>query len=310
VFTRSGTIWTEQAKLLASDGESDDYFGRSVSLNEDIILIGAKGDDTNGEDSGSAYVFTRLGTNWTEQAKLLASDGDPGDLFGVSVSILEDKILIGAPGDDDNGEDSGSAYIFTGSGTSWTQDCKLLSSDGATGDRFGSSVSISKNLALIGAYGDDDYGLWSGSAYIFSKLIPDLECIGSLSWIDILPGEIVTGFFEVVNVGEPISELDWEIESPPNWGTWTFVPSSGTGLTPEMGTLTVAVEVVAPNEVNTEFTGDIKVVNSEDSTDFDLVPVLLKTPRDKAFNKPILNWLQSHPNLFPLLQKLIQQLGL
>jgi len=131
--------------------------------------------------------------------------------------------------------------------------------------------------------------------------------LGSLSWTDVPAGSIVTGSFQIANVGDSGSELSWEIESYPAWGIWTFVPSSGTGLTPEMGAITVAVEVVAPNEVNEEFTGDVKIVNSEDSNDFDLIPVLLKTPRNKAINNPFLNWLQSHPNLFPLLQKLIQQ---
>jgi len=74
-----------------------------------------------------------------------------------------------------------------------------------------------------------------------------------------------------------------------------------------MGTITVDVEVVAPNEPNKEFTGDVKVVNSEDSNDFDLIPVLLKTPRNKAINNPFLKWLQSPPYLFPLMQKLLQQ---
>ena len=136
--------WTEIQKLLASDGAASDYFGYSVSLDGDTALIGAYDDDDNGDDSGSAYVFTRTGTTWTQQAKLLASDGAAGDHFGSSVSLSGDTALIGAIGDDDNGVDSGSAYVFTRTGTTWTQQAKLLASDGAAEDYFGCSVSLDR----------------------------------------------------------------------------------------------------------------------------------------------------------------------
>ena len=87
---------------------------------------------TTESDSGSAYVFTRTGTTWTQQAKLLASDGEAGEQFGYYVSLDGDTALIGADMDDDNGVDSGSAYIFTRTGTTWTQQAKLLASDGAS----------------------------------------------------------------------------------------------------------------------------------------------------------------------------------
>jgi hypothetical protein len=169
VFTRTGTTWTQQAKLLASDGQAGDDFG-DVSLSSDTALIGAALDDDNGVDSGSAYVFIRTGTTWTQQAKLLASDGQAGDQFSRwAVSLDGDTALIGAEGDDDNGADSGSAYVFTRTGTTWTQQAKLLAVDGATNDYFGNSVSLSGNTALIGAENDDDKGTNSGSAYLFSR---------------------------------------------------------------------------------------------------------------------------------------------
>jgi hypothetical protein len=169
VFTRSGSDWTQQAKLLASDGADDDWFGRSVSLDGDTALIGASVDINDGNGLGSAYVFTRSGTNWTQQAKLLPSDGAEGDWFGYSVSIDEDYALMGAWGDDDNGDWSGSAYVFTRSGTNWTQQAKLLASDGAEGDWFGKSVSLDGDTALIGTPHDDDNEFWSGSAYVFTR---------------------------------------------------------------------------------------------------------------------------------------------
>ncbi|HVQ00042.1 MAG TPA: FG-GAP repeat protein, partial [Candidatus Thermoplasmatota archaeon] len=106
VFTSNGTTWTQQAKLLASDGETMDYFGYSVSVDGNTALIGAYNDNSK----GSAYVFTRNGTTWTQQQKLQASDGTIYDWFGYSVSLAGDTALIGASGNDDDGNDSGSAY--------------------------------------------------------------------------------------------------------------------------------------------------------------------------------------------------------
>jgi hypothetical protein len=169
VFKREGTTWTEQAKLLPSDGEADDWFGSSVSINGDYAIIGAYNNDDNGFGSGSAYVFIRNGTNWTEQAKLLPSDGAYHDCFGISVSIDGNYAIIGAYNDKDNGEMSGSAYVFIRNNTNWTEQAKLLPSDGAYQDWFGLSVSIDGNYAIIGAHTNDDNGENSGSAYIFKR---------------------------------------------------------------------------------------------------------------------------------------------
>jgi hypothetical protein len=169
IFIRNGTTWSQQSKLLASDGATDDFFGWSVSIDGDTALIGAHGDDDNGVDSGSAYIFIRNGTTWSEQAKLHASDGTEGDYFSYSVSIDGDTALIGTRDDDDNGINSGSAYIFIRNGTTWSQQTKLHASDGTEGDRFGRSVSIDGDTALIGAWGDDNNGDYSGSAYIFIR---------------------------------------------------------------------------------------------------------------------------------------------
>jgi len=172
VYTRSGTVWTKQAKLTASDGAEGDRFGNSVAVNvdADTIVIGAYGDDTeNGDNSGSAYVYTYSGTSWTEQAKLTASDGAAYDGFGNSVAIDGYTIVIGAYSDVTKyGEDSCSAYVYTLSGTVWTEQFKLTASDGAANDQFGISVAISGDTIVIGAeYDDTDSEENSGSAYIF-----------------------------------------------------------------------------------------------------------------------------------------------
>jgi hypothetical protein len=182
IFTRSGTVWTEQAKLLASDGAAGDRFGGSVSIDGDYAIIGASSDNDNGDDSGSAYVFTRSGTVWTEQAKLLASDGAAGDAFGCSVSIDGDSVIVGASFDVFW---SGSAYIFTRSGTTWTQQAKLLASDGAAIDWFGCSVSIDGDSVIVGAYGDDDNGDWSGSAYVFTTEEAPVFLLGTITNLNV-----------------------------------------------------------------------------------------------------------------------------
>lgn len=171
VFTRSGTTWTQQAKLVSSDGQSDDFFGWFVSLSGDTALIGAPGDSDDGDSSGSAYVFTRTGTSWTQQAKLVASDGYTWDYFGYAAAVYGDVGIVTSPQDDDHGEDSGSAYVYIRNGTTWTQQKKLVASDGQAGDTFGWwAVSLNGDSALISSCRDDDNGLDSGSAYVFTDV--------------------------------------------------------------------------------------------------------------------------------------------
>jgi hypothetical protein len=168
IFKRSDDYnnpnWYEQAKLTASDGATGDRFGRPVSISGDYAIVGTIWDDNY---TGSAYIFTPNDVdpnNWDEITKLTASDGTAGDKFSYSVSINGDYAIVGAEGDDDNGTGSGSAYIFKWDGTSWSEQQKLLASDGVMYDNFGQSVSISGDLAIVGALLDDNY---TGSAYIF-----------------------------------------------------------------------------------------------------------------------------------------------
>ena len=168
VFTRSGSIWTQQVKLNANDSVQFERYGYSVSVNGDTAVIGAYGDDDAGGHSGSAYVFNRSGTTWMQQAKLKPNDHDAGDEFGVSVAVDGDTVVIGAPYDDDKGTYSGSAYVFTRSGATWTQQTKLIATDGAGNDHFGWTVSVDGDTVVIGAPYDDDKGGSSGSAYVYS----------------------------------------------------------------------------------------------------------------------------------------------
>ena len=137
VFTRNGATWTQQQKLTASDGVAYDYFGE-VAISGNTAVVGASGQDIGGNlYQGAAYVFTRSGATWTQQQKLTASDGAAYDYFG-EVAISGDTVLIGAAWDDIGGNaNQGSAYVFTRSGATWTQQEKLTASDGAADDYFG-----------------------------------------------------------------------------------------------------------------------------------------------------------------------------
>jgi hypothetical protein len=171
IFVRSGTTWTQQAKLIASDGAADDYFGCSVAMSGDTALVGARNGDAGAIDQGAAYIFVRSGTTWVQQAKLTASDGAASDVFGWSVALSGDTALVGANWDDVGANaDQGSAYVFTRSGTTWTQQQQLIASDGAEGDNFGVSVALSGDTALVGAaYDDVGANADQGSAYVFTR---------------------------------------------------------------------------------------------------------------------------------------------
>ena len=171
VFTRTGTAWSQQAKLTAGDGTAFDYFGFSVTIDANTAVIGTLQDVGANFQQGSAYVFVRSGTTWTQQQKLLAGDGSANDSFGNSVFILGDTVMIGAAGDT-NGANvrQGSAYLYTRSGTSWTQSQKLVATDGTSDDSFGAGVAFTQNAAVVGSIGDTVGGnALQGSAYIFSS---------------------------------------------------------------------------------------------------------------------------------------------
>jgi hypothetical protein len=175
---------TDVAKLLAFvDGAANDYFGRSVAVDGDTAVIGAYGDDGTGSESGAVYVFVRSEDSggiitWTQQDKLTVTNG-ANDQFGRSVAVDGNTAVIGAPG---YGSNSGAVYVFvrsedSGGNITWTQQDKLTAGDddGAAGDYFGYSVAVDGGTAVIGAYGDDDKGSLSGSAYVFNLAPSDID---------------------------------------------------------------------------------------------------------------------------------------
>jgi len=167
--------WGEVKKLTASDAAADDFFGYSVSISGDTVVVGAIFNDDAGSNSGSVYIFQKDqgGTdNWGEVKKITASDAANGDQFGESVSISGDTVVVGAAFNDDGGTSSGSAYIFQkdqGGTDNWGEVKKITASDAAADDKFGRFVSISGDTVVVGAEDDDDVASQSGSAYIFQK---------------------------------------------------------------------------------------------------------------------------------------------
>jgi len=159
VFVRSGSTWTQQAELAASDAASGDAFGGSVSLSGNTAVVGANGKLTG---QGVAYVFVRSGATWTQQAKLTASDGVAHDIFGTGVSVSGDTALIGAQG---RSSFLGTAYVFVRSGTAWTQQAELTPDP--TTHSFAHAVSVDGDTALVGAYLDTGGSL--GAAYVFVR---------------------------------------------------------------------------------------------------------------------------------------------
>lgn len=136
-------------------------FGLSVAVAGDTIVVGAFKDGVLGLEFGAAYVYRLIGAEWVEEEKLIASDSHPRDFFGFSVAVSGDTIVVGADGDDDDGPDSGSAYVFGFDGTNWVERQKLTASDAAERDGLGGSVRILGETIVIGATGN------SGSAYVF-----------------------------------------------------------------------------------------------------------------------------------------------
>jgi hypothetical protein len=205
VFTLTGGVWRQQAALKASNARAGDWFGSSVALSGDTLVVGARFEDSgatgiNGNqadasapDSGAAYVFTRAGDRWSQQAYLKASNTRAGDQFGFSVDISANTIVVGGRFEDSgatgiNGDqadlsapDSGAAYVFTRIGDSWTQEAYVKASNTGAGDAFGNEVAVAGDTFLVGAPFEDSAATGvegnqadnsipdSGAAYFFTR---------------------------------------------------------------------------------------------------------------------------------------------
>jgi len=173
VFEYNGTNWVLMQQIVDATGGPDDWFGSSVSVSDDRVIVGAyKDDDGSFIDEGSASIYEFNGTNWVLMQKVTDNSGVVGAFFGRSVSLSGDYAIIGAPGEDVGGNfDQGSASIFNFNGTNWLFKQKLFDPGGAPNHQFGASVSISGNLCITGTPGDDVQSTPNqGSATIFQRV--------------------------------------------------------------------------------------------------------------------------------------------
>jgi hypothetical protein len=158
VFVRSGSTWSQQAELTASDGVAYDAFGVYPAISGSTMVVGAPGKNSG---TGAAYVFVRTGSTWSQQAELTASDGATGDGFGGREIIAGITAVVSAT---NKNSSTGAVYVFAGSGGTWTQQAELTASDGAAGDVFGDRVAVSGSTVLVTASNKNDF---SGAAYVF-----------------------------------------------------------------------------------------------------------------------------------------------
>lgn len=172
-------LWLEKKKLTAHDVQRDDRFGQSVSISGDVVIVGAPGEDGGDGDpimnSGAAYIFKRELGQWVVRQKLTSSDHKENGMFGQSVSISGDVAIVGESQEAGSNRDAfdidGAAYVFQLINDEWVQKAKLTGTDVQAGDNFGSSVSISGDIAIVGAHledgGEGDLYRDAGAAYIF-----------------------------------------------------------------------------------------------------------------------------------------------
>ncbi len=173
VFTRTGATWMFQQKLTANDGAVGDQFGYSVSIDGDTVAVGAFGDTIGGQSQqGSAYIFTRNGTTWTQQQKLVANDGLAQDRFGGAIAVSGDTVVIGAFQCKIGANlKQGAAYIFLRTGSTWAQASKLTANDGQTNDLFGYDVALDADQIVVGTRSDSQGRTPNpGMAYVFTRL--------------------------------------------------------------------------------------------------------------------------------------------
>jgi uncharacterized repeat protein (TIGR01451 family) len=250
VFGSSGGVWSQQQELNASDGMANDCFGFSVSLSWDTALIGASYKSINQNSyQGTAYLFVRNGGVWTEQKELIASDGAARDFFGYSVSLCGNTALIGIIG---GNRPQGAAYVFVGSGGTWTLQQELTASDGAANDSFGASVAVNRGAALVGAYTRNS---GAGTAYVFMAptLATDSLLVGGAGGTSSVLLSSVASWTATAN------DSFLQISPGSTTGTgsavvaFTYAAFTGTGT--RMGTLTVAGLTLSVTQVGSAYMG-------------------------------------------------------
>jgi hypothetical protein len=243
VYEFNGSAWVEDQTLIASDAAAQALFGASVDLSGNRAVIGANRDSGNTTASGSVYVFDHNGTVWTESQKLNVAGIPSSGNFGVDVSLLGNRILIGANRDDEAITlPSGSVYVFDYNGSTWQQNDVLLANDAAWDDQFGFAVSHSNGRIIAGAFKDDDLGDQSGSAYVFNSSFPVSVSINGLE-----NGQVLS----LLNNGADSLQATGD-----GWSTFKEQLFSGAAYQ-----VTVAAQPVSPNKTCTTVNGSGTVSN-------------------------------------------------
>jgi len=248
--------WGQAKKLSASDAADNDYFGGSVSINGDYVVVGAYYEDGAGINRGAVYIFSRNqgGTNnWGEVAKLIASDPENVDYFGYSVAISGDTVVVGAPGEDGLGTNRGAAYVFDrneGGTDNWGEVAKLTASDPEDDDDFGFSVALSGDTVVVGSVYEDGLGINRGAAYIF-----DRDEGGTDNW-----GEVVK-----LTASDP-EDSDWFGHSVTINGDYVMV---GASLEDGTGTNRGSVYIFDRNYGGADNWGEVAKLIASDAEDGD-----------------------------------------
>ena len=166
IYHNDGESWNEVDTITASGSPICDQYGCSVGITEngEYAIVGAFNDDENGESSGAVYVYQQINSEWNLQTKIMAYDGSLQDLFGCSVFITDNFLFVGAINDDDNGEESGSIYIYENNGINWEFHSKIIASHNTSNDRFGHSISVCDDFLIVGTLCFDQ-----GEAFIFTN---------------------------------------------------------------------------------------------------------------------------------------------
>jgi hypothetical protein len=205
VFRRDGEDWIQETKLLADGFLKSDLFGYSVGIRGEYMMIGAPGDDDQGDGSGSVYAYKRAVGGWSFITKLLANDGSAGCGFGSAICMDEMQAIIGAERGSGTFDGTGVAYIFVRNGDTWTQQAKVYASDGAPADSFGISVAIHGNNAIVGALRADrsEWNARTGAAYIYTAFTSGYLSVTpqSIDFRDVPSGQSSTRPVEVENKG-------------------------------------------------------------------------------------------------------------
>lgn len=167
VFDRVGGVWSQTKMLVSSDSQNYLGFGVSTAISGDTAVVGSWTDDDFGFDSGSAFVFERLPSGWTQTAKLFASDAGPDSFFGITTALVGDRLIVGATDQSGSSALAGRVYVFERVGGVWTETAKLIAADSHLGNLFGRDLALSGDRILVGAPGAKVGSVATGAAYVF-----------------------------------------------------------------------------------------------------------------------------------------------